>query len=819
MENYDFTAASQRALKYISSLNIGDQKRQLGTVDLLWGLANSTPSIAAVVLSSEGLLPNEILNEMERIGDHENGGNIETKGGYTPGLKATFKLAKRIAGLLKSDEIGTEHLLLALLAAPDSLAVRILKNLDIDVANVKRTTLLQLGFAPSELSRIRKEAENPRKQKSLIEELGRDLTKMARNGEIDPISGREKEINRVIEILMRRSKNNPVLLGEPGVGKTAIAEGLAQRIADGEVPTELADKRIVSLDMGTLVAGTKYRGEFEDRVKKILHEIKDAGDIILFVDEMHTMVGAGGAEGAIDASNIMKPALARGEIQLLGATTLDEYHKYIEKDAALERRFATVKVEEPSKDEAFEIISNLRAEYEEFHHVLISDEVIQAAINLSKRYIPDRFLPDKAIDVLDEAAVRAHLRDNQNNESQIGQLRLQQKKLKQKIDFDLATRHMDDLVSAQKEYEHNQKQLKQYEEQVNDEDRQKVKVIPEDVATIISEWTNVPVTQISKTESERLLNLEKTLHQRVIGQNEAISSIAKAIRRSRSGLADPHRPIGSFMFLGPTGVGKTELAKALAASVFGSEDSMIRIDMSEYMEKFASSRLVGAPPGYVGHDEGGQLTDKVRENPYSVVLLDEVEKAHPDIFNLLLQVLDDGFLTDSKGRKIDFRNTIIIMTSNLGATDLRDEKEVGFGAATPENEYRAMSQKIHQRLKRTFRPEFLNRIDDILVFHSLSKDELHQIVKLMAQKVIKRVAAQGVNLKITPAAIDTIAKKGYNPEYGARPLRRALQTEVEDRLSEALLLGELDSASQVMIGSQKGKITLKVKRDCDISIQ
>lgn len=812
MENYDFTAASQRALKYISSLNIGDQKRQLGTADLLWGLANSTPSIAAVVLSSEGLLPNEILNEMERIGDHENGGNIETKGGYTPGLKATFKLAKRIAGLLKSDEIGTEHLLLALLAAPDSLAVRILKNLDIDVANVKRTTLLQLGFAPSELSRIRKEAENPRKQKSLIEELGRDLTKMARNGEIDPISGREKEINRVIEILMRRSKNNPVLLGEPGVGKTAIAEGLAQRIADGEVPTELADKRIVSLDMGTLVAGTKYRGEFEDRVKKILREIKDAGDIILFVDEMHTMVGAGGAEGAIDASNIMKPALARGEIQLLGATTLDEYHKYIEKDAALERRFATVKVEEPSKDEAFEIISNLRAEYEEFHHVLISDEVIQAAINLSKRYIPDRFLPDKAIDVLDEAAVRAHLRDNQNNESQIGQLRLQQKKLKQKIDFDLTTRHMDDLVSAQKEYEHNQKQLKQYEEQANDEDRQKVKVTPEDVATIISEWTNVPVTQISKTESERLLNLEKTLHQRVIGQNEAISSIAKAIRRSRSGLADSHRPIGSFMFLGPTGVGKTELAKALAASVFGSEDSMIRIDMSEYMEKFASSRLVGAPPGYVGHDEGGQLTDKVRENPYSVVLLDEVEKAHPDIFNLLLQVLDDGFLTDSKGRKIDFRNTIIIMTSNLGATDLRDEKEVGFGAATPENEYRAMSQKIHQRLKRTFRPEFLNRIDDILVFHSLSKDELHQIVKLMAQKVIKRVAAQGVNLKITPAAIDTIAKKGYSPEYGARPLRRALQTEVEDRLSEALLLGELDSASQVTIGSQKGKITLKVKK-------
>ena len=812
MENYDFTAASQRALKYISSLNIGNQKRQLGTADLLWGLANSTPSIAAVVLSSEGLLPNEVLNEMERIGNRENGGNVETKDGYTPGLKTTFKLAKRIAGLLKSNEIGTEHLLLALLAATDSLAVRILKNLDIDVANVKRTTLLQLGFAPSELSRIRKEAENPRKQKSLIEELGRDLTKMARNGEIDPISGREKEINRVIEILMRRSKNNPVLLGEPGVGKTAIAEGLAQRIADGEVPTELADKRIVSLDMGTLVAGTKYRGEFEDRVKKILREIKNAGDIILFVDEMHTMVGAGGAEGAIDASNIMKPALVRGEIQLLGATTLDEYHKYIEKDAALERRFATVKVEEPSKDEAFEIISNLRAEYEEFHRVLISDDVIQAAINLSKRYIPDRFLPDKAIDVLDEAAVRAHLRDNQNNERQIGQLRLQQKKLKQKIDFDLTTHHMDDLVSVQKEYEHNQKQLKQYEEQTNDEDRQKVKVTPEDVATIISEWTNVPVTQISKTESERLLNLEKTLHQRVIGQNEAISSIAKAIRRSRSGLADPHRPIGSFMFLGPTGVGKTELAKALAASVFGSEDSMIRIDMSEYMEKFASSRLVGAPPGYVGHDEGGQLTDKVRENPYSVVLLDEVEKAHPDIFNLLLQVLDDGFLTDSKGRKIDFRNTIIIMTSNLGATDLRDEKEVGFGAATPENEYRAMSQKIHQRLKRTFRPEFLNRIDDILVFHSLSKDELHQIVKLMAQKVIKRVAVQGVNLKITPAAIDTIAKKGYNPEYGARPLRRALQTEVEDRLSEALLSGELDSALQVTIGSHKGKITLKVKK-------
>lgn len=810
MDKHDFTPAALQVLTYLGSLmDENGNQRRIGTAELLWGLASAPSGIAASVLSSEGLLPNEVLNDLERIGDEYT--NRATTGGYTPGLKATFKLAKKIARLLKSDKIGTEHLLLALLASPESLAMRILKNLDINVESVKRITLLQLGIPSTELNRIRKDAENPRKQKSLIGELGRDLTQMARDGHLDPISGRDKEIHRVIEILMRRSKNNPVLIGEPGVGKTAIAEGLAQKIADGEVPTELSEKKIILLDMGTLVAGTKYRGEFEDRVKKILREIKDDGNIILFVDEMHTLVGAGGAEGAIDASNIMKPALARGEVQLLGATTLDEYHKYIEKDAALERRFATVKVEEPSEQATFKILSSLRSEYEDFHQVKISDQVLHTAIELSKRYITDRFLPDKAIDLLDEAAVRSHLRVNQSDNHRIEQLRREQKQLQHQIKLDLAGHHVKGLVNHQKQYEINQNQLLQSQHHAEKENLKRVAVTTNDVATIVSEWKNIPVTQISKTESERLLNLEKELHRRVIGQSEAVSAIAKAIRRSRSGLSDPHRPIGSFMFLGPTGVGKTELAKALAASVFGSENSMIRIDMSEYMEKFAASRLVGAPPGYVGHDEGGQLTDKVRENPYSVVLLDEVEKAHPDIFNLLLQVLDDGYLTDSKGRKVDFRNTIIIMTSNLGATDLRDEKEVGFGANIPGNEYQAMSQKIHQRLKKTFRPEFLNRIDDILIFHALNKEELHQIVKLMVQKVIKRVAAKGIRLKISPAAIDTLAKKGYNPQYGARPLRRVLQTEVEDQLSEKLLAGEVKTNSQVMIGSQKGKITINVK--------
>lgn len=817
MSKDKFTPAAQRALNYVSPFKLHRIGRlQIGTADLLYGLVNSAPGIAAVVLASEGVSADDILNEIDRININEK--RIKGEFIFTPSLKDVFDLSMRIAKLLKADQVGSEHLLLAILENKDSFAVRILNNLNIDPEVIKKVTVRQLGFTPAELNKIRKNAENPRKQKPLIEELGRDLTQLARDGQIDPISGRDKEINRVIEILMRRSKNNPVLLGEPGVGKTAIAEGLAQKIANGEVPTELSKKRIILLDMGTLVAGTKYRGEFEDRVKKILQEIREAGDIILFVDEMHTMVGAGGAEGAIDASNIMKPALARGEVQLLGATTLDEYHKYIEKDAALERRFATVKVEEPSKNEAFEIISNIKSEYEDYHHVNISDNVIKAAVDLSTRYITDRFLPDKAIDVLDEAAVRAHLRNKQENDDRIRKLKAIQKELKQKIKHDLNTQHLEELVKNQKEFEKNQNEIVEYEikvdseaEKQEQEKQERINVTSEDIATVISEWTNVPVTQISKSESERLMNLEKTLHQRVIGQNEAISSISKAIRRSRSGLADPNRPIGSFMFLGPTGVGKTELAKALAASVFGSEDSMIRVDMSEYMEKFSASRLVGAPPGYVGHDEGGQLTDKVRENPYSVVLLDEVEKAHPDIFNLLLQVLDDGFLTDSKGRKVDFRNTIIIMTSNLGATDLRDEKEVGFGASTPADEYRAMSKKIRQRLKRTFRPEFLNRIDDILIFHSLDKEELHQIVRLMSQKIIDRIALQGVQLRITPAAIDTIAKKGYDPEYGARPLRRALQTEIEDRLSEALLSGEVKKNSKVTIGSQKGKITLKVK--------
>ncbi|MGX5377657.1 ATP-dependent Clp protease ATP-binding subunit [Ligilactobacillus sp. LYQ135] len=809
--DYKLTQFAQTALNLALQNSFEDNRQYATTGDLLYGLLLSEPSVASGLLDRIPVSEEEIKDELFNVYGEKNTTKLKNVNEVKPSprLNSIINKAQHLAQLTDANQIGTEHLLLAILDDKQSMAVRILLNLDTDLIKFADSLLKQLGFTKTQLKRREKE-RNGRNQKSLIEELGRDLTQIARNGKMDPISGRNQEIERVIEILMRRTKNNPVLIGDPGVGKTAIAEGVAQKIANEDVPLELQDKKIILLDMGTLVAGTKYRGEFEDRVKKILKEIKEAGNIILFVDEMHTMVGAGGAEGAIDASNIMKPALARGEVQILGATTLDEYHKYIEKDAALERRFATVKVEEPTKAQTLEIIMNLVPQYEEFHKVKISKAVVQAAIDYSTRYITDRFLPDKAIDVLDEAAVKAHLRASQKDENKVVQLQKETSELNQQILIALQNNDFENAMKLQFEKQKKVAKIDQNKQKADQKDYSKIVVTTEDVAEIISQWSGVPVTQISKSESTRLLNLEKTLHQRVIGQDEAISAIAKAIRRSRSGLADPNRPIGSFMFLGPTGVGKTELAKALAASVFGSEDLMIRIDMSEYMEKFSTSRLVGSPPGYVGYDEGGQLTDSVRENPYSVVLLDEVEKAHPDIFNLLLQVLDDGFLTDSKGRKIDFRNTIIIMTSNLGATDLRDQKEVGFGSSTPSDAYKAMSQKIHERLKKTFRPEFLNRIDDILIFHSLTKDELHQIVKLMGQKIITRVAAQGIELKLTPAAIDTIAQVGYDPEYGARPLRRALQDKVEDRLSEALLSGEIQKGSKVTIGARKGKLELKV---------
>ena len=619
----------------------------------------------------------------------------------------------------------------------------------------------------------------------------------------------------MIQILSRRTKNNPVLIGEPGVGKTAIAEGLAQRIVAGDVPEDMQQKRLMMLDMGSLVAGTKYRGEFEDRLKKVIEEIYNDGQVILFIDELHTLIGAGGAEGAIDASNILKPALARGELQTIGATTLDEYQKYIESDAALERRFATVQVNEPTPSEALQILKGLRSRYEDHHHVNITDTALEQAVKLSGRYISDRFLPDKAIDLMDEASakVRIDQMDRPTAASkqvqELKDLAAEKETAIEAQDFERAAKLRAEEMKLREKVAAREAKAKA----ASDEETRHyaLDVTGEDVADVVAEWTGVPVTQLKQTDADRLVNLEKILHQRVIGQSEAVSAVSRAIRRARSGLKDPNRPIGSFMFLGPTGVGKTELAKALAEAMFGSEDNMIRVDMSEYMEKYSTSRLIGSAPGYVGYDEGGQLTEKVRQKPYSVVLFDEVEKAHPDVFNILLQVLDDGYLTDSKGRKVDFRNTILIMTSNLGATKLRDEKTVGFGAEDMANDYRAMAGTIRETLKQSFRPEFLNRIDETVIFHSLQKDELHAIVKLMAQQIVARVAEQNIKLKITPAAIDVVAKAGFDPEYGARPIRRALQTQVEDKLSEALLNGEVKTGDQVTIGATKGEVTVNVK--------
>ncbi|HBB6879378.1 TPA: ATP-dependent Clp protease ATP-binding subunit, partial [Enterococcus faecium] len=623
--------------------------------------------------------------------------------------------------------------------------------------------------------------------------------------------GRSREVKRLIQILSRRTKNNPVLVGEPGVGKTAIAEGLAQKIILGEVPEDMQEKRLMMLDMGSLVAGTKYRGEFEDRMKKVIDEIYNDGQVILFIDELHTLIGAGGAEGAIDASNILKPALARGELQTIGATTLDEYQKYIEKDSALERRFARIQVDEPTPEEAEVILQGLRTRYEEHHGVEITDEAVRAAVNLSVRYITSRQLPDKAIDLIDESAAKVRL-DQTDHLTKSTVIKLEIDELVQEKEAAIQKQDFENAAQLRRQEKALRKKLQKVSAiEAKQEQGYSDRVTEEDVATVVSEWTGVPLQQLEKKESERLLELEGLLHERVVGQDEAVKAVSRAIRRARSGLKDPDRPIGSFMFLGPTGVGKTELAKALSEVMFGSEDALIRVDMSEFMEKYSTSRLIGSPPGYVGYDEGGQLTEKIRQKPYSVILLDEVEKAHPDVFNLLLQVLDDGHLTDSKGRKVDFRNTIMIMTSNIGATQIREEKNVGFNVQDVTKDHKAMQKRILEELKKAFRPEFLNRIDETVVFHSLSKDEIHTIVQIMSKAIIKRLKEQDIQVKITPSAIDVIGKAGFDPEYGARPIRRALQKEIEDRLSEALLGGEIRLGDHVTVGASKGKITLNVR--------
>ena len=736
---------------------------------------------------------------------------------YSPRMKQVFALASSEVKKTGSQKVGTEHILMSLLKDESIMATRIMINLGISLSKARQVLKHKMGLAGDSGGKgmnrrrnIQDKRQTPQGTPTL-DSLARDLTKLAKENKLDPVVGRSREVKRLIQILSRRTKNNPVLVGEPGVGKTAIAEGLAQKIILGEVPEDMQEKRLMMLDMGSLVAGTKYRGEFEDRMKKVIDEIYNDGQVILFIDELHTLIGAGGAEGAIDASNILKPALARGELQTIGATTLDEYQKYIEKDSALERRFARIQVDEPTPEEAEEILQGLRSRYEEHHGVEITDEAVRAAVNLSVRYITSRQLPDKAIDLIDESAAKVRL-DQTDHLTKSTVIKLEIDELVQEKEAAIQKQDFENAAQLRRQEKALRKKLQKVSAiEAKQEQGYSDRVTEEDVATVISEWTGVPLQQLEKKESERLLELEGLLHERVVGQDEAVKAVSRAIRRARSGLKDPDRPIGSFMFLGPTGVGKTELAKALSEVMFGSEDALIRVDMSEFMEKYSTSRLIGSPPGYVGYDEGGQLTEKIRQKPYSVILLDEVEKAHPDVFNLLLQVLDDGHLTDSKGRKVDFRNTIMIMTSNIGATQIREEKNVGFNVQDVTKDHKAMQKRILEELKKAFRPEFLNRIDETVVFHSLSKDEIHTIVQIMSKAIIKRLKEQDIQVKITPSAIDVIGKAGFDPEYGARPIRRALQKEIEDRLSEALLGGEIRLGDHVTVGASKGKITLNVR--------
>lgn len=803
---------AQEEAKYFKHQTIGSEH-------LLLALVVEKEGIAGKTLREMNIQENDIREEIE----HYTGfGMVKHYPDnyflpYSPRVKQIIAYANDEAKRSGAEKIGTEHLLLGLLRDEEILASRIMLNLGLSLSRMRQLLKKKMGQEPT---RNQMQTPNRRKQPTqakqetmegtpTLDALARDLTRQAIEQRLDPVVGRNKEVRRLVQILSRRTKNNPVLVGEPGVGKTAIVEGLAQRIIHGQVPEDMLHKRVMMLDMGSLVAGTKFRGEFEERLKKIIDEIYNDGHIILFIDEIHTLIGAGSAEGSVDASNILKPALARGEIQLIGATTLNEYQKYVEKDSALERRLAKVQVDEPSQEEAVQILQGLRPRYEEHHGLRISDEAIEAAVTMSVRYIHSRQLPDKAIDLIDESAAKVRL-DASDKPSKVTDLQNELVRVNAEKEeaiynqaFEQAAQlRLEERKIAEKLAQAQQKQIENQELQV---------VSAEDVAEVVSQWTGVPVQQIAKKESQRLMDLEKILHQRVVGQDKAVVAVSRAIRRARSGLKDPNRPIGSFMFLGPTGVGKTELAKALAQAMFGSEDALIRVDMSEFMEKYSTSRLIGSPPGYVGYEEGGQLTEKVRTKPYSVILLDEVEKAHPDIFNILLQVLDDGYLTDAKGRRVDFRNTILIMTSNLGATQLREEKSVGFNAVDQSKDQRAMEKRILEELKKAYRPEFLNRIDETVVFNSLDASEIHEIVKIMSRQIVARMAEQGIQLKITPSAIDVIGKAGFDPEYGARPIRRALQREIEDKLSEALISGQVQLGDAVTIGASKGNITLTVK--------
>ncbi|QGY94228.1 ATP-dependent Clp protease ATP-binding subunit [Lactobacillus crispatus] len=815
MEN-SYSKSVNQVLKIAREQAQNFHHRLIGTEHVLLALVIETDGEAGKILRSWGLTPTAVREEIERY----TGYGSAPKTSYmemSPRLSLALDYARRRANDDGVKEINTNHVLLGITASEQVLSAMILKNLNVDIPRLQQDvedSLSQdqdfgdsanwLGDDNTTTGQKKSKSTTPNLDKVAV-----NLNQRVRNGEIDPVIGRDQEIKRVIQILSRRTKNNPVLVGEPGVGKTAVAEAIATEIVNKKVPQDMLKKRVMALNLGSLVAGTKYRGEFEDRMKKILNEVTKDGNVILFVDEMHTLIGAGGAEGAIDASNILKPSLARGDIQMIGATTFNEYQKYIEKDQALARRFQQVRLSEPSRDDTLTIMRGLKSKYEKFHHVTISDESLKDAVDLSTRYISDRFLPDKAIDLVDEASAAVKIRNNISNDAELEKINEQIKKLITQKNMAAASQNFVKAAQLQDEQNNLEMQREAMVEKLKDKVSAKAVVEPEDIAKVVSDWTGVPVTQMKRNESRQLANLEKILHQRVIGQDKAVSAVARAIRRSRSGIKDERRPIGSFLFLGPTGVGKTELAKSVAAAMFGSEDNLIRLDMSEYMDQIASSKLIGSAPGYVGYEEGGQLSEKVRRHPYSVVLLDEVEKAHPDVFNLLLQVLDEGFLTDSKGRKVDFRNTIIIMTSNLGSRSLFDSKAVGFNADKADPA-KARSAKVEQAIKQFFRPEFLNRIDETIIFDELDKKQLRNIVTLLTHKLVVRLQKKGIELKLSRAALDQIVRDGYDPENGARPLRRAIQNDIEDKIAEMLITGEVKQGDTLKIGSQHGHLKFEV---------
>lgn len=804
-----YTDKAKKALNYANRLSRSSGCNYVGTEHILAGLLKEGTGVAAEVLTAnnvelEVLL--KLIDELVAAGDEV---TVADRDGYSPRTQMVLDRAREMADRFDSERIGTEHLLLAIIKEGDCAASRLLNTMGANPQKLFVDILAAMGEDPAQ---YREEIQRGRNEEATLtptlDQYSRDLTAMARAGRLDPVIGREKETERVIQILCRRGKNNPCLIGEPGVGKTAIVEGIAQSLVNGNVPDIVADKRLVSLDMSGLVAKSKYRGEFEDRIKKVINEVETAGNVLLFIDELHTIIGAGGAEGALDASNILKPALARGDVQVIGATTIEEYRKYIEKDAALERRFQPVQVEEPTEEESIEILKGLRKLYEKHHHVQITDEGVEASVRLSARYVNDRFLPDKAIDLMDEAAAKARLGMMHGSDDM---MQLNREIHQTELDMEHALQEGD--IEKARTWKETRENLQASREKLEKKNRRvsknKVPVVGEnEVADVVAGWTKIPVSRLTESEASRLQKLEETLHKRVIGQEEAVSAVSKAVRRGRVGLKDPKRPIGSFLFLGPTGVGKTEVSKALAEAVFGNEESMIRVDMSEYMEKHSVSKMIGSPPGYVGHEDGGQLSEKVRRNPFSVILFDEIEKAHPDVFNILLQVLDDGHITDSQGRKVDFKNTIIIMTSNAGAQSIIEPKKLGFGAKEDEKQdHERMKASVMEEVKRIFKPEFLNRIDETIVFRALNKDDMKKIIGIMVRDLQKRCKEQlQIDLVVREAAKESIVEKAYDRKYGARPLRRKLQDEVEDRLADALIRGEIHTGDRVIVTTKNKEI-------------